>query len=350
MARPLRIEAAGCWYHVTTRGNERRAIFRQDADRRKFLELLAEAAERFELVIHAYVLMDNHYHLLLQTRQPNLSRAMQWLGISYTVWFNQRHRRSGHLFQGRYHAVALEQTAAAAVSRYLHLNPVRMQSLGLSKAAQQRSRLGMGEPASRSLVAERIGRLRQYRWSSYRAYAGLERGPKWLTTAAVGQSLGADLQSRQWPARYREFVESAVRAGRMESPWERIQGQMLLGSAEFVARMRRLARGDVREQPALRKLRPSVTLNDVVATVAAMRAEPWEKWRDRHGDWGREAVLWFGRKRCGLKLQELGAAVGGLDYRSVSSALRQFARRLETDKNLARQLRAVENQLQKNEM
>ena len=335
---------------MTARGNERRPIFRQDADRQQFLDLLGEAVERFGVVVHGYVLMDNHYHLLVQTREPNLSRVMQWLGVSYTVWFNRRHRRVGHLFQGRFHAVALEHGAAVEVSRYLHLNPVRVRTLGLSKAAQPRARLGLGEPASPSLVAERIRRLRHYRWSSYRGYAGWQHGPTWLTREVVWRSLSADLNRRHWPDRYREFVETAVRDGLPESPWEKVQGQVLLGSAEFVARMRKLARGDAREQTGLRKLRAAPTLNTVIATVAAVRGERWEQWRDRHGDWGREAVLWFGRKRCALKLRELGAAVGGLDYRSVSSALRQFAKRLERDKNLARQLKAIETQLQKNEM
>ena len=101
------------WYHVTARGNERRAIFRDDRDRTRFVELLGELTERFGVRVHAYVLMDNHYHLLVSTPQGNLSAAMQWLGVSYSVWFNRRHGRAGHLFQGRFKAVVLEGGAAA---------------------------------------------------------------------------------------------------------------------------------------------------------------------------------------------------------------------------------------------
>ena len=350
MARALRIEAAGCWYHVTARGNERRAVFRDDADRGHFLELLGETVERFELVVHGYVLLGNHYHLLVQTREANLSRAMQWLGVSYTVWFNRRHQRAGHLFQGRFQAVALEETAAAEVSRYVHLNPVRVRGLGLGKVARQRASVGMGEAASPAVVGERIRQLRQYRWSSYRAYVGWERGPKWLTRAAVLRSMAGTGGRQQWAQRYREFVEAAVRDGLAESPWQRVQGPVLVGGAEFMRRMRALARGDAKEQPGLRGLRARPTLESVIATVAEVKGEPWEQWRDRYGDWGREAVLWLGRRRCGLKLGELGGAVGGLDYRSVSSALRQFARRLEKDKKLLRQLNAVDARIQKNEI
>ena len=102
MARPLRIEVENGWHHVTARGNERRAIFRDDTDRRRFLGLLAEVTTRHGLVIAAYVLMDNHYHLVVRTPLANLSRAIQWVNVSYSIAFNRRHRRSGHLFQGRF--------------------------------------------------------------------------------------------------------------------------------------------------------------------------------------------------------------------------------------------------------
>src|SRR4051794_24695000 len=100
MARPLRVHRSDIWYHVTGRGTERRAIFRGDRDRRHLIDLFAAAVERFGLRIHAYVLMPNHYHLLLETPQQNLSRAMQWINVSYSVWFNRIHQRVGPLFQG----------------------------------------------------------------------------------------------------------------------------------------------------------------------------------------------------------------------------------------------------------
>jgi putative transposase len=111
MARPLRIVCPGAWYHITARGNERRDIFRDDKDRLRFLEILAEMVDRFEVCLHAYVLMDNHYHLLLEIRRANLSQSIQWLNVSYSVWFNRRHGRSGHLLQGRFKSVALDPQA-----------------------------------------------------------------------------------------------------------------------------------------------------------------------------------------------------------------------------------------------
>ena len=123
MARPLRIERPGGRYHVTARGNDRRNVFRADADRLHFLELLAELGERFGTKVHAYVLMDNHYHLLLETPEANLSRSMHWLNAGYCVWFNRRYRRSGHLLQGRFGAFLVEDDAGwQELARYVHLN------------------------------------------------------------------------------------------------------------------------------------------------------------------------------------------------------------------------------------
>src|SRR6266536_3633889 len=128
MARPLRIDRAGGWYHVTARGNEQKRIYRDDHDREHFLELIAEMVVRFHLRVHCFVLMDNHYHLVVELTEANLSRAVQWLNVSYSVWFNRRHPRSGHLFQGRFKSVAVSgEEWALELSRYVHLNPVRMQ-------------------------------------------------------------------------------------------------------------------------------------------------------------------------------------------------------------------------------
>ena len=163
MARPVRIEVAGGWYHVTARGNERRAIFRDDQDRRHFLELLEAWVRRFGLRLHAYVLMDNHYHLLVETGSANLTQAMQWLGVGYAVWFNRRHRRVGHLFQGRYKAIVVEaEVAAWELSRYVHLNPVRVKRLGQDKRARELAVAGLSGAADSQQVRERMEKLRRY--------------------------------------------------------------------------------------------------------------------------------------------------------------------------------------------
>jgi REP element-mobilizing transposase RayT len=186
MPRLLRLEQAGAWYHVTARGNEQRSIYRDERDRRHFLELLPEWLDRFRVRLYAYVLMDNHYHLLLMTQDANLSRAMQWLNTNYSGWFNRRHRRAGHLFQGRFKAVVVEpESWALGLSRYVHLNPVRVKRLGLDKAAQRAQREGAGGLPDPRLISQRLEQLRQHRWSSYRAYGGWEKPPAWLECETV---------------------------------------------------------------------------------------------------------------------------------------------------------------------
>src|SRR6266404_3452804 len=160
MARALRIERPGGRYHVTVRGNERKAVYRNDSDRAHFLELLCEATERFGVRIHAYVLMDNHLHLLVETPRANLSRTMQWLGVSYSIWFNRRHNRAGHLFQGRFKSVVVEDDAGwQEVARYIHLNPVRIASLRLDKRQRAASRVGDVHAPSEELLAGRLAKL-----------------------------------------------------------------------------------------------------------------------------------------------------------------------------------------------
>src|SRR5881394_3523980 len=142
MARPLRVLMAGGWYHVSSRGNRRAALFLHEADRRRFLGLASEVPERFGVEIHAFVLMDNHYHLVVRTPEPNLSHAIRWLNVSYSSWFNWSHHKCGPVFQGRFKAIVIEDEAGVVeVARYVHLNPVRLGGLGLGKAEQRRAKV-----------------------------------------------------------------------------------------------------------------------------------------------------------------------------------------------------------------
>src|SRR6266576_4491074 len=157
MARPLRLECEAGIYHLLGRGNARQRIFAGERDQAEFMRLLKTSAKRFEVAVIAFVLMGNHFHLVAQTRRANLSRWMHWLMVSYTVYFNWRHARSGHLFQGRYKSFLVEGGEyLLGLSRYVHLNPVRGTVLGAGTPAQRRDR------------------LRGYRWSSYGGYAGLK--------------------------------------------------------------------------------------------------------------------------------------------------------------------------------
>jgi REP element-mobilizing transposase RayT len=154
MARPLRLEYEGAVYHVTSRGNAREAIFRVDPDRELFLEVLGATVERFGWVCYAYCLMTNHYHLLLETPEPNLSRGMRHLNGVYTQGFNRRHMRVGHVLQGRFKSIVVEKEShLLELARYVVLNPVR---------------------------AKMVRSARDWPWSSYRATAGLGVAPPFL--------------------------------------------------------------------------------------------------------------------------------------------------------------------------
>jgi REP-associated tyrosine transposase len=348
MARPLRISLIGGWYHLTARGNERRAIFRDDTDREHFLSLLAQMVSQYRFRLHAYVLMPNHYHLLVEISQDNLSRGMQWLNVSYSQWFNRRHRRVGHLLQGRFGSVLLERERwGVELSRYLHLNPVRVKGLGLGKRERQGHRRGVGRAADEEVLRARLRLLREYRWSSYRAYVGREKRPDWLTCEAVWAGMGGRKTDR--PRAYQEYTEKAILEGAQASPWEFLQGQAVLGEEGFVKGMQRKLKGDEREQAGLRALRGRPDWERVVKAVEVIKGERWERFRDRRGDWGRDAALWLGRRWCGMKLRELSQAVGLGHYGSVGTAIKYLEQRCQADPKLARLMNRARQQLLDNE-
>ncbi len=231
MARPLRIEFDGALYHVTSRGNERKPIYKDSEDRKLFLTSLGQVCERFHWLCHAYCLMNNHYHLVIETPDGNLSRGMRQLNGVYTQAFNRRHRRVGHLFQGRFSGILVQKESHfLAVCRYVVLNPVR------AKAVKQ---------------------PRDWLWTSYRATAGLASVPGWLTIADILGHFG----QRQGPAqrRYREFVRQGI--GEV-TIWEGLTAQSLLGVEGFAEALRGHVTGKelVREIPKGQRLigRPSL--------------------------------------------------------------------------------------------
>lgn len=204
MARPLRIEFPGAVYHLTSRGNARQDIVMDDRDRVQFFSLLAQVVDRYGWLCHAYCLMDNHYHLLVETPQPNLSLGMRQLNGRYTQMYNRRHERVGHLFQGRFTAILVEKEAyLLELCRYVVLNPVR---------------------------ANMVTHPRLWSWSSYRAAVGETAAPAWLTTDWVLGQFGVRVGPAQ--ARYRTFVAEGRGGPR---PWEQLMGQIYLGSEDFVA-------------------------------------------------------------------------------------------------------------------
>jgi REP element-mobilizing transposase RayT len=315
MARPLRIEFADALYHVMARGNRQENIFKTVADRQHFVELLQEGIERYKVVIHGYVLMDNHVHLLVQTPKANLSRWMHWLLVSQTVWFNKRHQVVGHLFQGRFKSLLVESGEyLLELSRYMHLNPVR------------------GPKRDAGPLAEKRKRLRDYPWSSYRAYAGLEASPGWLARHLVlGELTGGAGEAPE--SAYRKFVEQALSKD-LPDPKQQALSQIALGSPEFLeeikerhAEVRKQAEGGTaREVPGARVLErgddPMEILN-AIAVKAGIGVEELRKPGKRNFHAQNQAMveIW---NRCGLTLRELGDLFGGMHYQAVCQRIRRY--------------------------
>ncbi|WP_263079849.1 transposase [Endozoicomonas sp. Mp262] len=234
MSRPLRIEYAGALYHVTSRGNERKAIFREEADFDLFLDVLAEVCDRFNWVIHSWCLMTNHYHLVVETPDGNLSAGMRQLNGVYTSRFNRRYGRVGHLFQGRYKGILVDKSAyLLELSRYVVLNPVR---------------------------ARMVNRPDEWQWSSYLYTLGELPSPDWLATDAMLLQF-----SKVRAQACKQFV-AFVLQGIGVNIWLNLKQQIYLGDDRFVAEQQqhieRPAKGEtLSEIPYKQRCKPARSLD-----------------------------------------------------------------------------------------
>ncbi|MCG6897893.1 MAG: transposase [Thiocapsa sp.] len=242
MARPLRIELAGALYHVTSRGDHREAIYRDDQDRLAWLELLGATCRRFNWRCHAYCEMNNHYHFVVETAEANLSKGMRQLNGLYTQQINRRHGLAGHLFQGRFKAILVERDAyLMELARYVVLNPVRA-----------------------GMVSEAV----QWPWSSYRAMLGMVAPAPWLETDWLLAQFGPDREHARM--RYAAFVGD----GLGQPPvWNGLRYQVFLGSDAFVERLTGAAKplGQLREIPRAQRRPLAGALGDFQATYPTRR-------------------------------------------------------------------------------
>ncbi len=248
MARPLRIEYPGALYHLTSRGNARADIYLSDDDRQLFLDCLAAVCDRWQWLCYAYCLMNNHYHLMIETPEGNLSKGMRQLNGVYTQRFNKRHGRSGHVFQGRYKSILVDRDAyLLELSRYVVLNPVR---------------------------AGLVHRPEQWSWSSYGATAGSSQAPTWLACEGLLKHFGRGRTlARQ---RYVQFVLDGINRA---SIWSELQQQIYLGGERFVAEMQsQLSMGEALDEvpkeqwqlrpPSLEELAREHVDRDTIMAVA----------------------------------------------------------------------------------
>jgi putative transposase len=340
MARPLRIDLKDGWYHVINRGLERRRIFEAKADFDRFIRVLGELPARFGVLVHAYALMPN-YHLLVQTPEANLSRAIQWLNVCYSVWFNRKRQRVGPLFQGRFKAILVAPDGShLQVSRYVHLNPVRTRRFGLSKEKPPVAEEG---PTPEALIEARVRHLSAYPWSSFAFYCGLKTPPPWLTTEPLLEMLGGATEAQRRRA-YRQYVEAPVRAGLEDSLLNEALTGLVVGSKRFVAAMLALAKGDRAQQQAVQRLHRDLAWEAIQAAVVSAKQEPWEAFCNRRGDVGRDLALMVARRFGRYSLAELGGLVG-VSYAAVAQAIAKAEKRLTADKDTARLFSTIQEYL-----
>lgn len=279
MTRPLRIEYPGAVYHITSRGNARQDIYDGDKDREKFLSILSLVTERFHWRCHSYCLMDNHYHLLVETPIPNLSAGMRQLNGIYTQAFNRHHRRVGHLFQGRFKAIVVEKQAhLLELSRYIILNPVK---------------------------AGIVQQPDDYQWSSYCAIIGQVKVPDFLTVTWLLDNFSP--QKARAQQLYHEFVNK----GEEQALWSNLTGQIFLGSETFIQEIKNQGSAAVsaNEIPRIERFAGRPTLTDLF--------EGHLKWTKDE----RNKVIIRAHIEYGYKLKQI-AEVLGIHYSTVSKVVK----------------------------
>ncbi|WP_027714335.1 transposase [Desulfuromonas sp. TF] len=287
MARPLRIEYPGALYHVTSRGNHRQDIFANEEDRDRFLGILAHTVRRHNWFCHAYCLLDNHYHLVIETPDGNLSRGMRQVGAVYTQAYNRRHGKSGHLFQGRYKAVLVEREShLLEVIRYVLLNPVRAGATKMPEA---------------------------WPWSSYRGICGIEEAHSCLSVDWVLGQFGQE--RKEAVRRFRNFVRDGMEAG---NPFERVKGQIALGGEGFLQELAPLLEGKeaIVEIPRQQRMAGRPALEDLFAGVRSRKE--------------RDAGIIEAVERWGYSQKEVADRLG-LHYSSVSRIVGDKLRRQRTE-------------------
>ena len=311
MARPTRVEFADAVYHVTARGNDRKAIYRDDQDRQRFLETVEEVHDRFGVVLHAYCLMPNHYHLLIQTPRANLTAAVGWLQTTYTIRFNRRHQRSGHLYQGRFksHLVEADEYARQLIP-YIHLNPVRPKN------------------KRRRIPVERKTELDAYPWSSHRAYAGrLKRSvPAWLCLDWLSY-FGRTRRAAH--TEYRKQIRQTF--GQVpESPWQQLRpGGLVLGGKPLWEKARELIEAAGGQEEI--RWRRRADASEVSRRIASLTEDEADH----------RVAIWARVRLGGERMTEVAADYGYSDGSGVHRVVKRLDEKAKTDRALARRLREL---------
>ena len=314
MARPLRIEYEGALYHVTSRGNEGRKIYFAKSDYNKFIDYLEAAQEKYHYLLHGYVLMTNHYHLLLETPSANLNRAMHYINGSYTNYINLKRSHRGHLLQGRYKAILVDRdNYLLELSRYVHLNPVR---------------------------AKMVERPEDYPYSSYRAF--ICKGKEGIVYRDLLLGMMAE-DERKAVKLYKDFVDKAIGI-EMESPLKNVYGGIILGKKKFIKdTLGRLKEEDIQRKGIShgREFKKQYDVQEIVdKTAAFFNMAPYEIAEKRNKEI-RHTVIYLIKRYTGSTNGQIGQYFGGLSDFAVAKICQRFLEKLRKDKALEKKVEKV---------
>jgi REP element-mobilizing transposase RayT len=308
----LRIEYEGAFYHITARGNERKRIFFGKGDYDKFKEYLLEAQDKYGYRLHCYVLMGNHYHLVIETPNGNMNKVLHYINGSYANYINRKRNRSGHLLQGRYKGILVDRDAyLLELSRYLHLNPVR---------------------------AKIVERPEDYRQSSYRSYVKTQKEAIVTTDLILGMVSEDGKTARR---AYREYVEKGVAEGG-RNPLEDVYGGVFLGSRGFIKQALRTLKETTLDQEEIagrRELR-KFEIEDVIEAVCSY----FEVSADRLAEGGkdlRDMAIYLLKRHTSVLNRQIGELFEGLTYSGVSKANQRFSMSMSGDRSLRKAVEKI---------
>ena len=323
MARPLRIQYKGAVYHVSCRGNERGEIFKDETDKKAFLHFLEDSLKTYSVILYCYVLMENHFHLLIETPLANLSEFMRQFNITYTSHYNRRHKRVGHLYQGRYKSILVDkENYLVVLSRYIHLNPVRTKQM-----------------ANASLI-DKKRYLKSYKWSSLLGYIYTTKRHPFIDYSMILEAYGGD--NRKAGERYWRAVCGDL--SKQIDIKTKIVGQSILGSDRFVTWIKeKFSDKDTREIPSIRKILSYKAKEEIIKAICDETGKGFDEIIKEKGTL-RQIAMELLYRAGGLKGTQIGQIMG-VDYSTVSQGRKRLKEKLKKDKSLSLLMKRIEDRL-----
>ena len=294
MSRPYRLQEKNSLYHITSRGDDRKKIYLSDSDYKKFLEYILKAKDKYQFYLYAYVLMPNHYHLLIETRQPNLSRIMQYINTSYTVYYNIKRKRCGHLFQGRYKSIIVDKDSyLLELTRYIHLNPFR---------------------------AKRRQSHEEYKWSSYKEYINRKR-KGYIDKEEINKYI--NISRKQ----YEKFILDGK--GKEKDIFKNVYAGCMLGKAEFIENRLKDLKGQVEKKDVIYKkeLKSCMDKEEVIKIVESRYGKGIKELckRKTPSIVERKITIYLMKRFLSLTNKEIGK-IFGISYSAVCKVAKDVER------------------------